>query len=481
MPNGGLIGLIQHLIDPDKAKREALISQIVQNPGTIQQLSNNVQSPEQLQALTGQAPRLGGNQDQQNLSSLILNTPQSPDIKAQSLQNFQDNGIGQIADAGVSNPQGMAAFRGMTPEQVRDQIQNASVDSTGKKQLLSQDQQDILSKKSGLDTSAEKQSRLLNDAETLQRTIGSKVNSDYQTALMARIPIENQKAQQEMQKNEQGFAADRTIDGHYQQNPKLKSKSLLDLWSDSSTPQDVKNAIPLSNKYGDSFKTQLQQSIEQQRLALEGQRIKDEKTLREEWLPKLIQANSIEATMKYGGATVDGFKDYFTGNKTPGAQDALNALMGSTPAQKIQQLNEYNSRISDIIKQDTAGKLKPDDAATLVQGANLQAQKLRGMGIQAKDITYAPAKRQGLGQSIEDKLGSIIGAQPHRTIQTVDGDTPTPLSYNQKTDPGKMINTVKDLQAKADLFTQLQKANPGLPTSALQARVEAMYNNKTKP
>lgn len=478
--------MYQSIKDPNKDDREEYQKFLLANPDKAADLTNSAlgDNPQLLQQFSqfGNA-RFGGNSNAgTNLAQSISNAPLSDVNRAQKLESLSNNvNLNDVANASKQLPE-MRAYNGVSNSDFANKAGDiANKIGKGDSGLVSDTDKDILAKSRGLPTAAEQKestSRLkLLDQETAnQIAMGDRYKAE--------LPGVQASSDNAVRNNNVQQAADDAVEAYFKSHPEARSKKLTDIFLDKTVDQDVRVALPMSSKYGDAFKTQLSQDAEKERLQLQKEALNNEHLDRNDWYPKMIQANAMEMFGKYGGESgIKGYVDMLSGNNTPEAQTARATLSGGTPAQKAAKASEYTKSLNQLQTLLSKGKMSTDAIQASVDELNAQAQILTAMGIDKPQITYGESKHKNVAEKMSDM---IPFTNKTMSLQTVDGGIPTGAVYDPGKDPSKLKTQVKnksqedELQEKGEMFADIKAKNPSLPDQAIIARVDAEYNKKNK-
>lgn len=512
----GLAQLYQHLQDPDKNKRDMAQMYLLQNPDAYQKLvdSHMADNPGVLQQALGQNARWGGNSNAStNLANAISSSPLSPQEQAVRQNDVDNTSLGDISNVGVKLPQ-MRAFNGMSTNQLRQQTpelidsitsgsgQQPVRDSDGillkldskKKSSLSDNQKELLAKAQGIEGPAAQNTRKLEDLSRSAQIVSA---TNQAKESQSRSDLLNQQNTELTDKTNLESNATKTVDDFRAVAPKLFTGRLSTLMNNPNVPDQVRTALLNSPKYSDKTKADLLLDSQEAQRELEKQRIKDDKQYRDEWFPKMIQSQAIQAVLNYNQGTVEGFKAYFSDQKTPEAQQAKEIIGGTSTKQKLNEQNNYNTKLQDLQKLEASGKLRPEEIATSIASLNLQAKTLRAMGIDQPDLTYGESTSKTLGTRMHDALpftqttksiqqapsdtssnnpqSKIKPDTTKKSIQTTTGDKPPMAKYDPNLDTGLKAR-------KAAIGQRLLNENPNISAAEMKARIDSEINrDPTRP
>lgn len=494
----GLAQLYQHLQDPDKNKRDMAQMYLLQNPDAYQKLvdSHMADNPGVLQQALGQNARWGGNSNaSSNLANAISSSPLSPQEQAVRQNDVDNTSLGDISNVGVKLPQ-MRAFNGQSTNQLKDQTASLtdSMVSKGKKSSLSANQKELLAKAQGIEGPAAQNTRKLEDLSRSAQIVSA---TNQAKESQSRSDLLNQQNTELTDKTNLESNATKTVDDFRAVAPKLFTGRLSTLMNNPNVPDQVRTALLNSPKYSDKTKADLLLDSQEAQRELEKQRIKDDKQYRDEWFPKMIQSQAIQAVLNYNQGTVEGFKAYFSDQKTPEAQQAKEIIGGTSTKQKLNEQNNYNTKLQDLQKLEASGKLRPEEIATSIASLNLQAKTLRAMGIDQPDLTYGESTSKTLGTRMHDALpftqttksiqqapsdtssnnpqSKIKPDTTKKSIQTTTGDKPPMAKYDPNLDTGLKAR-------KAAIGQRLLNENPNISAAEMKARIDSEINrDPTRP
>jgi hypothetical protein len=431
-----LAEMIKKIKDPDREKRELAQKLIMEDPERFQKLVDSPisQNPEALKSLFGQDPRWGfGRGDSSGMISAIQKAPLSDVAKAKQLEKLDTARVGDISNASISMPE-MRAFNGMSNPQFAQSIppQLAEILAGKKENMLPQQLKDVLAKSRGLPTDLERKQVDTSIAHTEALTRGTEVNTQN-----ARLETETRKVP---------IISDETVDNYLKLNPALNKKSMYEIYTSPSTPQEVRNAIPSGDKYGKAFKADFEKvqndelnKYRKDEQDIQKSRLQHDKSMMDRTIR--LQAGAAWKDLDFAGGEkgFKGLQDIYSGNlQTP---EALNISKELNNKSRKKLTDDYNLRLAKVFslqKDVEAGKISPDALQIAVDEANAAGNALGAVGIKKDKIIYGDETRKN--QSIPEKYFPFVS--PDKTIHTVSGGVPSAAVDDADIQADQILNLI---------------------------------------
>lgn len=448
-----IFGMIQ---DPDADKRDMAAKYFLEDPRRLQQLTDSslADNPQLLQnTLFGQNARFGGNTSaSSDLANMISSAPLSDLASARKSIALDNVDPSKVDSSTIAQARGIGGQKA-----AEDRIYGAT--------KTTQQQKDLVAKFNGLDTSAEANTRSIEDMARSANTVEANQR-------IAGNDLTQKLRGQEASRGQIGIDADKAVDDFYTANPTKKKASLMSLWNDPTLSEGFKQNLYNSNKYGDPLKQQIKDDFENQRLKISRQAHEDSVKDRADWEPKMLLSHALAAwsSAEYQGSK-QGYVDLVGGVQSPAADQARQILNQGGPKIKMQATAQYNKDLSALMSAYTDPKkpITDENAQIRIDDLNAQANMLNARGIPVQKLKIGDAKDD------EQTLFArwIPGVAKKQTIIAEGGGKPIAAQYNAETDPALR-------QKKADLYQQIRTANPKLTPAEIQKQVEAKFKEGTQ-